>query len=103
MPSPKQEAAPLWRKSATRRKKSSRVLIFSMGLKRSFSRRLVSIAERKKSRTFCSVELGAAFSAQTELRISWMRNQLRSWSSVKEAHRDLSGGTGLFLIQLPSA
>src|SRR4051812_37126289 len=110
MPSPKQELAPLWRKSATRRKKSSRFLIFSMrlrsgsiGLKASFSSRLVSIADRKKSRTFCSLELEAALLVQVESRISWIKYQLRSCSSVKEAQRDLSGGTGLFLIQVPSA
>ena len=44
-------------------------------------------------------QLGAGLLAQVESKISWMRYQLRSCSSVKDAQRDLSGGTGLFLIQ----
>src|ERR1035437_4595881 len=35
-------------------------------------------------------------------RISWIKYQLRSASSVKDAQRDLSGGTGLFFNHCPS-
>ncbi len=74
-----------------------------MGLVPAASMVAVSIAERKKSPTFCSTEPGSCDLAAAASRMAFRPAWLYWSSSPNAAQRDLSAGIGLSFDQLPQA
>ncbi len=75
----------------------------STGFKPAASTAAVSIADLKKSPTFCSTDPGFCVRAAAASRMPLSASWLYCSSSLKLPQRALSGGTGFIFCQAPKA